>query len=81
MMRWGRIEDQPQAEGCKTPKVERSKQGHKEPQKQREKERKAGENKKTEEKKTKKKKPKRKPISTPGGANRSSAKDLISHFR
>jgi hypothetical protein len=56
MMRWGRIKDQPQAEGCKTPKVERSKQGHKEPQKQREKERKAGENKKTEEKKTKKKK-------------------------
>jgi hypothetical protein len=27
MTRWGRVEDLPQAKGCKTPKVERPKQG------------------------------------------------------
>jgi hypothetical protein len=31
MTRWGRIEDVPQAEGCKTPKVGRPKEGTKTP--------------------------------------------------
>jgi hypothetical protein len=47
---WGRVEDLPQAEGCKTPKAGRLKQGTMTPKKQPEKERKAGKRKKKKEK-------------------------------
>jgi hypothetical protein len=49
MMRWGRIEDLPQVEGCETLKAGRPKQGTKTPKNNRKKERKAEENKKTKE--------------------------------
>jgi hypothetical protein len=42
---WGFVVDLPQVEGYETPKAGRPKQGHKEPQKQPKKERKARENK------------------------------------
>jgi hypothetical protein len=49
MTQWERIEDLPQAEGCESAKSWKTQSGHKDPQKQSKKERKAGENKKTKE--------------------------------
>jgi hypothetical protein len=47
MTRWGRVEDLPQAEGCKTPKAGRPKQGTKTPKNNR---KKKGKPKKTKKK-------------------------------